>query len=75
MIICCGNLPVVRTAALWHDAAMQFDKDASQARDYCAAKDATHRAARPDPSLRKVRLLRMTIQTAHYLARPALLNP
>jgi len=30
----------------------QFDKEASQTRDYCVAKNATHRAARPDPSLR-----------------------
>ena len=39
---------------------MQFDKEASQTRDYCVAKSAIHRAARPDPSLRKKRLLRMT---------------
>jgi hypothetical protein len=36
--------------------------EASQTRDYCVAKDATHRAARPDPSRRKERLLRMTIE-------------
>src|ERR1700691_5279975 len=41
--------------------AVQFDKEASQTRDYCVAKNATHRAARPDPSPRKERLLRMTI--------------
>jgi hypothetical protein len=39
---------------------VDFDKEASQTRDYCVAKNATHRAARPDPSLRKKRLLRMT---------------
>jgi hypothetical protein len=39
---------------------VQFGKDASQTRDYCVAKNATHRAARPDPSLRKKRLFRMT---------------
>jgi ribosomal protein S12 len=35
-------------------------KEASQTRDFCVARNATHRAARPDPSLRKKRLLRMT---------------
>jgi len=35
-------------------------EEASQTRDYCVAKSATHRAARPDPSLRKKRLLGMT---------------
>jgi hypothetical protein len=30
---------------------VQFDKEASQTRDYCVAKNATLRAARPDPSL------------------------
>jgi len=39
---------------------VQFEKEASQTRDFCVAKDATLRAARPDPSLRKNRLLRMT---------------
>jgi hypothetical protein len=37
-------------------------REASQTRDYCVAKCATHRAARPDPSLRKERLLGMTIE-------------
>src|SRR5580698_3846499 len=42
------------------------DREASQTRDYCVAallskSGATHRAARPDPSPRKERLLRMTI--------------
>src|SRR5271168_5347163 len=45
----------------------QFDKEASQTRDYCGAKTAPRRAARPDPSLRKKRLLRMTIKLTHYL--------
>src|SRR5580704_9600080 len=40
----------------------QLDKEASQTRDYCVAKNATLRAARPDPSLRKERLFRMTIR-------------
>jgi hypothetical protein len=35
--------------------------DASQTRDYCVAKNATLRAARPDPSRRKKRLLGMTV--------------
>jgi len=46
---------------------VQFDKEASQARDYWVAKNATPRAARPDPfgrylragsSRRKERLLK-----------------
>jgi hypothetical protein len=37
------------------------DKEAIQTRDYCVAKNATHRAARPDPSRCKERLLGMTI--------------
>ncbi len=41
---------------------MQLDNDASQTRDYCVAKNATLRAARPDPSLRKECLFRMTIK-------------
>jgi len=44
----------------------QFDTEASQTRDYCVAKNATHRAARLDPSLGKERLLRMTIKLTHY---------
>jgi hypothetical protein len=39
----------------------QFEDEASQTRDYCVAKTATLFAARPDPSLRKKRWLRMTI--------------
>jgi hypothetical protein len=38
------------------------DKDAIQTREYCVTKRATHRANRLDPSLRKVRLLGMTIK-------------
>jgi hypothetical protein len=45
---------------------VQFTKEASQTLDYCVAKGATHRAARPDPSLRKERLLRMTSKLHHY---------
>jgi hypothetical protein len=53
---------------------VQFDKEASQTRDYCVAKSATRRAARPDSlgklgtgsSPRKKRLLRMTIKLHHY---------
>jgi hypothetical protein len=40
----------------------QDNKQASQTRDRCVAQNATLRAARPDPSLRKRRLLRMTIE-------------
>jgi hypothetical protein len=46
----------------------QFGKETSQTRDYCVAEKATLRAARPDPSLRKSGLLRMTIKLHHYLA-------
>jgi hypothetical protein len=35
-------------------------KEASQTRDYRVANKATHRAARPDPSLHNPRLLGMT---------------
>jgi hypothetical protein len=42
----------------------EFDEEASQTRDYCVAKYATQRAARPDPSLRNERLLGMTIPSA-----------
>jgi hypothetical protein len=47
----------------------QFDREASQTRDYCVAKNATHRAARPDPSLRKERLLGMTIRLSQNRAQ------
>src|SRR2546426_8826817 len=46
---------------------VQLGKEVSQTRDYCVARNATLRAARPDPSLRKERLLRMTIKLDHYL--------
>lgn len=46
----------------------QFYKDASQTRDYCIAKNAMHRAARPDPSFRKERSLRMTSNYARSFA-------
>jgi len=49
----------VRLRAL--GAVPRIDTEASQTRDYCVAKNATLRAARPDPSLRKERLLGMTI--------------
>src|SRR2546430_2151374 len=39
-----------------------LDKEASQTHDYCVTKNATLRAARPDPSLRKECLLGMTSQ-------------
>src|ERR1700756_1755127 len=42
------------------------NKEASQTRDCCVAKNTTQRAARLDPSLRKKRLFRMTIILTHY---------
>ena len=45
---------------------VQFDKEASQTRDYWVAKNATRRAARPDSSLRKERLFGMAITLHHY---------
>src|SRR5580698_2889883 len=50
-----SNIPKGGRARCW--VAENFDKGASQTRDYCVAKSATHRAARPDPSRRKQRLL------------------
>jgi hypothetical protein len=48
---------------------LQFDKEASQTRDYSVAQSATVRAARPDPSLRKERLLGTTsLKLHHYRA-------
>jgi len=41
---------------------VQFDKEASPTLDYCVAKGATLRAARPDSSQRKERLFGMTIK-------------
>ena len=49
---------------------VQFDREASQTRDYCVAKIATQRAACPDSSLRKERLFGMTIKLHHYLEMP-----
>jgi len=49
-----------------HRVAVQFEREAIQARDYCVAKDATLRTDRPDPSLRKRGLLGMTIKLHHY---------
>src|SRR2546428_12874616 len=43
---------------------VQLCKEASQTRDYCVERNATLRAARPDPSLRKERLLQDDNQTA-----------
>src|SRR5437773_10342872 len=45
---------------------VQFDKLASQTRDNCVARNATLRAARPDPSVRQERLFRMTIKTQQH---------
>jgi len=45
---------------------VQCEKEASQTRRLCVAKSATLGAARPDPSLRKKRLLGMTIKLHHY---------
>jgi hypothetical protein len=51
---------------------VQFDKEASQTRDYSVAQSATVRAARPDPSLRKERLLGVTsLKLHHYRFFPA----
>jgi len=49
---------------------MQFDKEASQTRDYWVAENATLRAARPDSSPRKERLFGMTIKLNHYRKSP-----
>jgi len=43
----------------------EFDKEASQTRDFCVAKNATLRAARSDPSRRKRGLLGMTMKLHH----------
>jgi hypothetical protein len=56
------------------------NREASQTRDYCVAKNATlrlrsgqaPRAARPDPSLRKERLLGMTIKLSQNPAQAKL---
>jgi len=49
---------------------MQFDKEASQTRDYWVAENATLRAARPDSSPRKERLFGMTIKLNHDRKSP-----
>jgi hypothetical protein len=41
--------------------------EASQTRDYCVAKNATHRAARSDPSQRKSALFRMTSKSGVWV--------
>ncbi len=46
-----------------------FDKEASQTSDYCVAKNATLRAARPGSSRRKERLFGMTIKLHHQMSR------
>jgi hypothetical protein len=43
-----------------------LNREASQTRDYSVAKNATVRAARPDPSLRKRGSLGMTIELWCY---------
>jgi hypothetical protein len=45
---------------------VQFGKEASHTRDCCVAENAALRTARPDSSLRKERLLGMTIKLHHY---------
>src|SRR5580692_4009651 len=52
--------PFAKSAKGWgtrQSDSLTSTKEASQTRDYCVAKSATHRAARPDPSRRKQRLL------------------
>ena len=51
-----------------HLVVVQFEREASQTRDYCVAKNATQRAARPDSSPREERLFGMTIKLHHYPA-------
>jgi hypothetical protein len=53
---------------------VQFDKEASQTRDYRVAKNATLRAVRPDSSRRKERLFGMTIKLHHHLVLAALVH-
>src|SRR5208282_3398952 len=50
------------------DFVVRHYKEASQTHEYCVAKNATHRAARPDPSLRKERLFRMKKQSGSLLS-------
>src|SRR6266478_187882 len=53
-------------------AVVQFGKEASQTRDYCVARNATLRAARPDPlRCAKNACSRMTIKLHHHLTASA----
>jgi hypothetical protein len=54
-----------------HPRTVRFEKKVSRTRDYCVAKNATRRAARPDPTLRKERLLRMTNKLQVFLETDA----
>jgi hypothetical protein len=58
-----GVGPLSKAADACYNGSRQSDMDASQTRDYCVAKYATLCAARPDPSLRKGRLLGTTIKS------------
>jgi hypothetical protein len=58
-----GVGPLSKAADTCYNGSRQSDMDASQTRDYCVAKYATLCAARPDPSLRKGRLLGTTIKS------------
>ncbi|MGB9492969.1 MAG: hypothetical protein WCA92_21085 [Terriglobales bacterium] len=53
---------------------LNLKKEASLTRDYGSQTTATLRAACPDPSLRKDRLLGMTIKLKHY-QRGVVLRP
>jgi len=48
--------------------------EASQTRDFGVAENATHRAARPDPSLAKRGRLGMTIKLHHYRSAAAVVE-
>ncbi|MGA8491526.1 MAG: AMP-binding protein [Terriglobales bacterium] len=59
----------------YNNGVAQFDKEASQTRDYCLAKNAMLREARPDSSRRKERLFGMTpTQTYVIRSKPHPLN-
>src|SRR5579863_4921756 len=62
----CGTEATLARQKSVHRVAVQFNKEASQTRDNWVAKNAPLRAARPDPSLRKERLLWMTIKVHQY---------
>ena len=53
-------------SAVGHLRVVVLGREASQTRDCRVAENATRRAARPGPSLRKERLLRMTTKLHHY---------